>query len=92
MQADGKTCKGKCFCVICVISICKRELNNYIYIKLKLTIFPKTENNPCKRNNGGCHHTCRYKAGVKACSCRTGFSLQSDGKTCKGEQTSSFSF
>ena len=45
----------------------------------------KTENNPCKIKNGGCHHICRYKAKVKTCSCRSGFILESDGKSCKGK-------
>ena len=31
-----------------------------------------------------CHHLCEVVAGEVTCSCRTGFELGYDQKTCKG--------
>lgn len=37
-------------------------------------------------NNGGCDRTCKDTATGVRCSCPVGFTLQPDGKTCKGER------
>lgn len=36
-------------------------------------------------NNGGCDRTCKDTATGVRCSCPVGFTLQPDGKTCKGQ-------
>lgn len=38
----------------------------------------------CKDSNGGCDHDCSYVNNTVTCSCREGFNLTEDGKTCKG--------
>lgn len=39
----------------------------------------------CAVNNGGCDCTCKDTSTGVRCSCPVGFTLQPDGKTCKGE-------
>lgn len=39
--------------------------------------------NPCIQNNGGCEHNCEYQYGAKKCSCKRGFELGKDGKSCQ---------
>ena len=36
----------------------------------------------CATNNGGCEHKCKHKSGEAVCSCRRGYLLQADNKTC----------
>lgn len=38
----------------------------------------------CAVNNGGCDCTCKDTSTGVRCSCPVGFTLQPDGKTCKG--------
>lgn len=38
----------------------------------------------CAVNNGGCDRTCKDTSTGVHCSCPLGFTLQFDGKTCKG--------
>lgn len=40
----------------------------------------------CAVNNGGCDRTCKDTATGVRCSCPVGFTLQPDGKTCKGQR------
>ncbi|GIY21961.1 multiple epidermal growth factor-like domains protein 6 [Caerostris darwini] len=40
---------------------------------------------PCRVDNGGCDHYCHFQQGVLNCTCSSGFELQKDGHTCKGE-------
>jgi len=40
----------------------------------------------CATNNGGCAHICTNTDGSFVCSCRTGFTLASDGLGCDGEE------
>ena len=39
----------------------------------------------CAVNNGGCDCTCKDTSTGVRCSCPIGFTLQPDGKTCKGQ-------
>ena len=36
----------------------------------------------CSHNNGGCEHLCESNRGRTKCSCRRGFKLQSDKRSC----------
>ena len=36
----------------------------------------------CSKNNGGCSDLCLLKPGGYQCTCPTGITLKSDGKTC----------
>lgn len=38
----------------------------------------------CAINNGGCAHSCRHEEGGAVCSCRKGYILQIDKKSCLG--------
>ncbi|XP_074662760.1 prolow-density lipoprotein receptor-related protein 1-like isoform X2 [Tubulanus polymorphus] len=40
--------------------------------------------NPCRHNNGGCHHKCTVNMyGEFKCSCEDDYVLQADGRTCQ---------
>ena len=41
--------------------------------------------NECAILNGGCDHQCSNTAGSFKCKCRKGFSLDGNGKSCKGK-------
>ena len=40
--------------------------------------------NECDSSNGGCEHTCKNTEGAHYCLCNTGYQLQTDDKSCKG--------
>ena len=42
--------------------------------------------NECAVKNGGCDHKCTNEAGSFNCSCKHGYLLSADGKTCKGKK------
>lgn len=50
----------------------------------KLTVFLTPLSETCAVNNGGCDRTCKDTSTGVHCSCPVGFTLQLDGKTCKG--------
>ena len=39
--------------------------------------------NECSTNNGGCEHVCTNTQGSFSCSCNSGFTLSTDGKSCE---------
>ena len=41
--------------------------------------------NECATNNGGCAQICNNTAGSYQCSCRMGYTLNSDGHSCDGK-------
>ena len=43
-----------------------------------------TDINECKSRKGGCHHRCTNTEGSFQCHCKQGFSLNTDGTTCRG--------
>ena len=43
-----------------------------------------TDVNECRVNNGGCDHGCINTVSSYYCTCRTGYNLQSDKHSCKG--------
>ena len=43
---------------------------------------------PCQNNNGGCNHICRAVSNEAVCSCRAGYLLQADQRTCEGKSKS----
>ena len=51
-----------------------------------------TDINECDINSGGCDHVCTNTNGSHICSCRPGYFLDSDGKTCRGMLPSFFAF
>ena len=46
--------------------------------------------NPCQQDQNGCEHICYQSDGEDKCSCRVGYKLNEDGKTCSGIFISNF--
>lgn len=46
------------------------------------------DDDECAVKNGGCSQTCINSAGGYQCTCKSGFRLAKDKKTCKGESDS----
>lgn len=40
----------------------------------------------CKINNGGCQHFCTDTPGSYTCSCKPGYKLMSNGRSCQGQE------
>ena len=51
-----------------------KQQHNYIYF---------LDINECSTLNGGCDQICNNNLGNYTCSCRRGFRMKSDGKTCQ---------
>lgn len=50
-------------------------------------LFFVTDIDECQSNNGGCDHFCKNTVGSFDCSCRKGFKLLTDEKSCQGTCT-----
>ena len=48
--------------------------------------FTAIDVNECKKNNGGCNHFCHNFLGGFYCSCKIGYRLGNDMKTCIGKK------
>lgn len=46
---------------------------------------PRTGEENCNVNNGGCAQKCQMVRGAVQCTCHTGYRLTEDGRTCQGE-------
>lgn len=46
-----------------------------------------TDVNECTATNNTCDHVCTNTEGSYICSCRPGYFLDSDGKSCRGKLT-----
>ena len=46
---------------------------------------PRTGEENCNINNGGCAQKCQMVRGAVQCTCHTGYRLTGDGRTCQGE-------
>lgn len=57
-------------------------LNTFVLITPCIMIF--ADINECSYNRGGCEQLCINSPGNYTCSCLTGYTLQSDGKSCQG--------
>ena len=44
--------------------------------------FQISDKDECRINNGGCNQTCINTRGSYHCLCKSGFKLDSDGKSC----------
>ncbi|CAH0697567.1 unnamed protein product [Spodoptera exigua] len=53
--------------------------------KIEVTTEKKVEKQKCQKDS--CEHECSDEDGVVRCSCREGFRLQDDKKSCKAEDT-----
>ena len=48
-------------------------------------VFYDLDVDECKKTNGGCQHTCENIVGSFKCSCKDGYDLSSDKKSCSGK-------
>lgn len=46
---------------------------------------PRTGEENCNVNNGGCSQKCQMVRGAVQCTCHTGYRLTEDGHMCQGE-------
>ena len=53
-------------------------------VLIKNINFKNIDVNECGTNNGGCQQQCTNTVGSYSCSCYTGYTLNSNGKTCTG--------
>ena len=61
-----------------------------IYFIMTLTLSVLTDIDECATGNGGCYHNCENSVGSYSCSCRTGYTLGSDSRSCNGTYVHSF--
>ena len=59
-------------------------LSNHFSVIFNLLILIFLDVDECASNNGSCTHICTNKPGNYECSCKNGYTLNSDGKTCSG--------
>lgn len=45
---------------------------------------PRTGEENCNVNNGGCAQKCQMVRGMVQCTCHTGYRLLEDGRSCQG--------
>ena len=55
------------------------------FIQLKQS-FTYSDVDECATSNGGCAQLCNNTDGSYECSCGPGFTLNSDGNTCSGNE------
>lgn len=56
----------------------------YFLLSPLILMFPTSDIDECKTTQSLCEHKCINTNGTYACSCSSGSSLNSDGKTCTG--------
>lgn len=56
----------------------------YFLTRLSATFISYSAENPCQQDQHGCDHICYQSDGEDKCSCRVGYELNGDGKTCAG--------
>uniref|UniRef100_A0A8C0AXU3 Signal peptide, CUB domain and EGF like domain containing 2 n=1 Tax=Buteo japonicus TaxID=224669 RepID=A0A8C0AXU3_9AVES len=80
MHVDGKTCLEREEAAV-EISEGNTTAGADVDKRVKRRLLMET----CAVNNGGCDRTCKDTSTGVHCSCPVGFTLQFDGKTCKGK-------
>ena len=66
-----------------VIGSLEFKSNTVCFIQFS-QLFLLTDIDECVRGIHGCHHNCRNVPGSYFCSCKRGFRLSNDLKTCVG--------
>lgn len=56
----------------------------YLFTEVFKIIIGFTDIDECQSNNGGCDHFCKNTVGSFDCSCRKGFKLLTDERSCQG--------
>lgn len=87
LNSDGRTCSGMCnvmFCVILLLLLCMLFL--FYIIHCKYCYFTTSVDiNECSEGTHQCAHNCQNTVGSYTCSCRTGYRLSSNGRSCYGK-------
>ena len=72
--------------------MCWPQMTGIALVRSSKYIFIETNNqislldiDECATNNGDCQHICSNIAGSRICSCNSGYRLNSDDETCRGE-------
>ena len=52
-----------------------------------VNVFIYTDINECEDSNDNCTHVCTNTIGHFICSCRTGYMLDTDNRTCNGTES-----
>ena len=55
------------------------------FLTLSLYLHVYTDINECDTGNGGCEHICNNQIGSYHCTCRAGYTLESDIHNCSGQ-------
>lgn len=75
LNSNGFTCDGM-LSFECVVKL----VSSYIYTN-------SADINECSSNTtNSCEHACVNTLGLYTCSCNSGYVLNSDGQTCRGQQ------
>lgn len=74
LNSDQRTCSGKLVCMCMVACVCC--IVTYLFVDV----------DECANNTGGCEHElCSNNDGSFTCSCRNGYRLDSNGRSCIGK-------
>ena len=71
LDADRLSCEGQ-------------HLKLLVQIPLYI-LYYCTDIDECLTSNGGCDHICTDGQGSYTCSCRSGFFLEADNRSCRGK-------
>lgn len=64
-----------------VMFLIQRKSNVFFFLKgVEIDVIDS-----CAEGNGGCEHDCLHTSEGAVCSCRSGYTLQADGKSCEGQ-------
>ena len=55
------------------------------FVQVEMNSSSASETNECLTNNGGCAQICNNTFGSFTCSCNTGYSLSTDGRSCESK-------
>ena len=64
----------------------ERGILSKTLMQLRYSLNPFTDVNECLVNNGDCDHSCTNLVPGHQCSCRQGYMLDSDNRTCNGKE------
>ena len=64
---------------------CETMIHSVCSVCNKLTCWITADHDECAVDNGNCQQTCTNTAGSHTCGCNSGFRINNDGRTCRGE-------
>uniref|UniRef100_A0A8C2KSP7 Signal peptide, CUB and EGF-like domain-containing protein 2 n=1 Tax=Cyprinus carpio TaxID=7962 RepID=A0A8C2KSP7_CYPCA len=92
LHSDGKTCVGELSLHHTTPpgQLLQRKISNPVHVYLSLSLSLGTDIDECRMNNGGCDHVCRNTVGSFECSCKKGYKLLTNERTCQDIDECSF--